>query len=74
MFLKQDNNNNSVIFPFDFYAPDAVTCLVLEMRERGWQALKGSLKGALKELSQATEKASQWLWLRRSQTTWGHLN
>ena len=33
-----------------------------------------SLKEALKELSEAAVKASQWLWLRRSQSTWGHVN
>ena len=31
-----------------------------------------SLKEALKEWPEAAEKASQWLWMRLSQTTWGH--
>ena len=30
-----------------------------------------SLTEVLKELSEAAEKVSQWLWLRLSQTTWG---
>ena len=51
-----------------FAAKSSMT-LLLDFGVRGH-----SLKGASKELSEAAEKASQWLWLWCSQTTWGHVN
>src|SRR4029434_4139430 len=51
------------------FVAKSTTALLLDFGFRG-----RSLKGASKELSEAAEKASQWLWLRCSQTTWGHVN
>ena len=53
-----------------------------EMGIRGFAAtstttllLDFGFQGQSKELSEAAaEKASQWLWLQCSQTTWGHVN
>ena len=43
------------------FVAKSTTTLLLDFGFRG-----RSLKGALKELSEAAEKASQWLWLRYS--------
>ena len=48
-------------------------CCWTNYQKISWNGFQGrSLKRALKELSEAAEKVSQWLRLRRSQTTWGH--
>ena len=46
------------------FVAKSTTMFLLDFGFRGW-----SLKGALKELSEAAEKVSQWLWLRRVPTT-----
>ena len=48
------------------FVAKSTTILLLDLSFCGWL-----LKGGLKELSEAAEKASKCLWLRRSQTTWG---
>ena len=51
------------------FVAQSTTTLLLDFSFRGQ-----SLKGALKVLSEAAEKARQLLWLKHSQTTWGHVN